>query len=708
MIPARCWVTLLSVAFCVLPCSLDPACLAAEEEGNAMAQKPTDKRLTEVRSLNDPQTFTRPETKREWLARARELRTHILVSCGLWPMPKRTPLRAKVFGRIERGDYSVEKVYFESYPGFLVTGNLYRPVGKRGPFPGIINPHGHWKNGRIENTERGSVPGRCISFARQGYIAFAYDMVGYNDSRQVTHKFGGPREQLWGLSLMGLQLWNSIRAVDFLQSLPDVDKRRIGCTGASGGGTQTFMVTAVEERIKVAAPVNMISAHMQGGCLCENAPNLRLDTYNVEIGALAAPRPLLMVSATGDWTVNTPREEYPDVRSVYELFDATDRVHCVQIDAQHNYNKDSREAVYAWFGRWVLGSTDEERFKEQPFEVEEREDLLVFPDEKLPEHAITEQQFVQQRIVAAERQLGELKPNSGDEVRRFRRVMSRALAHSLAATEPAAADLVVTTVRELRRKDLTCQRLLIGRKDRGDAVPAVLFVRTDRKRKGPGVLLVHAQGKAAVADVEKLQPGPLVERLLQQARAVLCIDCLLTGESVAPESRAEQIAETRHYATYNRSDLSNRVQDILTGLAYLGGRREVSRRQLVGLDEAGLWALLARGLARNVDATSVDVAQFDNTSDDSFLQRLAAPGIRRAGDVRTAAGLAAPRRLLIHNTGGRFNARWIEDVYEAVREWGPEAQQYADNADERDPQELITIGGSLVREQAGELGKRHR
>ncbi|MGD8240599.1 MAG: hypothetical protein PVH68_18735, partial [Armatimonadota bacterium] len=122
------FLTFAALLFCV---SL--ASPAAAQGGDAMASAPAngpvDKRLTEVRGLRDPQTFTRPETKREWLARARELRTHILVSCGLWPMPKRTPLRAKIFGRIERDDYSVEKVYFESYPGFFVTGNLYRPVG---------------------------------------------------------------------------------------------------------------------------------------------------------------------------------------------------------------------------------------------------------------------------------------------------------------------------------------------------------------------------------------------------------------------------------------------------------------------------------------------------------------------------------------------------------------------------------------------------
>ena len=161
------------------------------------------------------------------------------------------------------------------------------------------------------------------------------------------------------MSLAGLQLWNSLRAVDFLCALPDVDPARIGCTGESGGGTQTFLLTAVDERIAVAAPVNMVSTHMQGGCLCENPPLLRIATTNVEIAALAAPRPLLLVSATGDWTCNTPRVEFPAIHAIYQLFGAGERVATVQIDAGHNYNQASREQVYPFFARWLAGEPGE-------------------------------------------------------------------------------------------------------------------------------------------------------------------------------------------------------------------------------------------------------------------------------------------------------------------------------------------------------------
>src|SRR6185436_19629009 len=164
----------------------------------------------------------------------------------------------------------------------------------------------------------GSIAGRCINFARQGMVAFSYDMLGYNDTAQVNHKFASnPTNLLWNISLMGLQTWNSIRALDFLASLPDVDKARLGCTGASGGGTQTFMLGAVDDRLAVQSPIVMVSHTMQGGCSCENAPGLRVEYSNMEIAAVPAPRPQILVSATGDWPKATMEVEGPAIEGTY-------------------------------------------------------------------------------------------------------------------------------------------------------------------------------------------------------------------------------------------------------------------------------------------------------------------------------------------------------------------------------------------------------
>ena len=155
-----------------------------------------DARSAAIRHTRTPWALRRYRTLDDWQQRAIGIRRHILACAGLSPLPEKTPLKPRIFGRIERADYTVEKVFFESMPGFFVCGNLYRPLGN-GPFPGIANPHGHWQRGRIEDAELGSIPGRCINFARQGMVAFAYDMVGYNDSDQLSHRtFGGRREDL--------------------------------------------------------------------------------------------------------------------------------------------------------------------------------------------------------------------------------------------------------------------------------------------------------------------------------------------------------------------------------------------------------------------------------------------------------------------------------------------------------------------------------
>jgi dienelactone hydrolase len=341
----------------------------------------------------------------DWAPRAAYLREHVLASAGLLPLPAKTPLNPNVFDEIRHADYSVAKVYFESLPGFLVTGNLYRPVPGDGPFPAVLSPHGHWTYGRLENSPLVSGPGRAINLARQGFVVFSYDMIGYNDSQQLPHTFGGRRESLWGLSLAGLQLWNSIRAIDFLDSLPFVRRDAIGATGESGGGTQTFLLASADERVAVAAPVNMISLHMQGGCLCENPPGLRLDTTNVEIAATIAPRPLLMISATGDWTADTLESEYPAVRAIYALAGAEDRVHAVRFNAEHNYNKDSREAMYDWMARWLQHAPPTEHRSEKSFSPDPLADLLVFHRRPLPSRSVDAGQLTEQWIEAAKRQL---------------------------------------------------------------------------------------------------------------------------------------------------------------------------------------------------------------------------------------------------------------------------------------------------------------
>src|SRR5882724_7390831 len=410
-----------------------------------------------IKDLNTPREFPMIGSSNEWTTRAKEIREHILVSCGLWPMPDKTPLKANIFGKIDRSGYSVEKVYFQTMPGFYLAGNLYRPAGRaKAPFPGVLNPHGHWKEGRLADSKDGSIAARCISFARQGMVAFSYDMVGFNDTHfadaptdqphyDVHRQFGAAKtDQLWNISLMGLQTWNSIRALDFLESLPDVDKKRLACTGESGGGTQTFMLGAVEDRLAAQAPVVMVSHTMQGGCSCENAHGLRVDYSNMAIAAAAVPSPQILVAATGDWTKATLTVEGPSIAHIYDPLKARDKFDFVRFDFGHNYNQTSREAVYGWFGKWLLHNPDPASLKEAPYQKEPDSDLRVFPDDKLPEDAMTREQFTESLRKLHQAQWQKMVPENNASLERFTQTILPAWRHTMEMDWPASPPQVAT------------------------------------------------------------------------------------------------------------------------------------------------------------------------------------------------------------------------------------------------------------------------
>ena len=540
-------------------------------------------------------------TLAEWEAHAAKLRTQILFSAGLMPLPERNPLHPRISGRLEREGYTVEKVLLETLPGFYLGGNLYRPRGKSGTFPGVATPHGHWDYGRLENSPTVSVPGRCVNLARQGCVVFSYDMVGYNDTIQAPHDFGGQREELWGFSVLGLQLWDSMRVIDFLQSLPEVDAGRIAVTGASGGGTQTFLVSAVDPRVKAAAPVNMISAIMQGGCVCENAPGLRLGTFNVEIGALMAPRPLLMVSATGDWTKNTPQEEYPAIRSIYGLYGETDALEMVQFEAEHNYNVKSREAMYRFFAKHILGADDPSRFAERNFKVEKPQDLLALHNARLPDDALSYEQLLEQWIAAAKRQSEAAKPEE------LRERLTAAMAAEWPTQVVSAPD--------------GPDRIVLGRPGKGDRVPAIWV-----PGKGPALLFVDPEGSEAARSSAE------AHRWIAEGHPLLAIDAYQTGRAAV--SREKPAAR---YLVFNKSDSANRVQDILTGLAFLSDRT-TGPVTLSGTGDAAVWAVFAAAVARMPVSLRADLGDFRG-EDKDFIARFFVPGIQRAGGLQAALDL---------------------------------------------------------------------
>ncbi len=642
-----------------------PLLTADEPPGQQDRESPVS-----VRDLNTPRDFPEINSRKEWQARAREIREQVLVSCGLWPMPAKGPLDAHFFGKIERDGYSVEKVYFQTFPGFYLAGNLYRPLGRgKGPFPAILNPHGHWNDGRLADTKEGSIPARCISFARQGMIAFSYDMVGYNDTHFASASTNPPyypthrqvatnrADLLWNISLMGLQTWNSIRALDFLESLPDADPKRLACTGESGGGTQTYMLGAVDDRLAAQAPVVMVSHIMQGGCLCENAPGLRVEYSNMEIAAAAAPRPQILVAATGDWTKDTPRVEGPALAHIYELLGAPERLRYVQFDFGHNYNQTSREAVYEWFGRWLLKRAAPASLKEAPYHKEPDAELRVFPDGRLPADAMTQAQFLEFSRKLHRSHWQTLMPHDKAGLKHFKDTTLPAWRHTLQvewprgrtqvepvslnqAGEVATAPVVIHRLGEARRIQATYR------------APKSILTESSPKLV---VMCDDGSGENAVSEVDQL-----ARQMLDHGLAVLTVNRF--SADAAPDQFAN------FYSTYNRTKLQKRVRDLLTVCSAAGSvepRKSIRFRVvLCGLGAAGVWALQAAPAA---DAVIADCVSLEGDEEQRWLSPdLFCPGILNLGGVEGAAMLTAPHPLLLYRASTGFEGGGIQAAYKAA------------------------------------------
>jgi dienelactone hydrolase len=628
------------------------------------AERIPDARHSDIRHLD--RVYSMPEYAHPaaWHERAEWLRAHVRASAGLLPWPEDRPaVTAQVFDRFVGDGFSVEKVYFESRPGLYVTGNLYRPTEGDGPFPAVACPHGHWPHGRLHDDQRGSVPGRCIGMARRGMVAFSYDMMGYVDADQMDHRWSDPRLDLWGISVGGLQTLNGVRVLDFLAALPDVDPSRLAVTGASGGGTQTFLLVAADERPVAAAPVNMVSAHFQGGCICENPPALRLQTFNPEIVAVMAPKPLLLVSCTGDWTANTPEVEGPMVRSIYELLGEPASVRWTQVDAEHNYNRESREDVYEFLGKALLGIDDPGWAEEQPFQVPAEEHLRVFAEGADAPGRPSRDELAARIIDDKARAFDAAYPSTKGDFAGFEATYGLALDHALAVTAPPGADIQSTELGDSPVPGGTARRIVIGRAGAGDAIPAV-HLAPEGEASGPPVLLVSDEGKSAF--IEGDTPGPLASTLLSFGRHVLTIDPFMVAEAVPAETidRAEGI---NYFSTYNKTRAAERVQDVATAVAYLLEATGADSVSVAAAGDAGLWALLAAPYLP-VSRLAIDGAMFP-LEDEAFVERLNVPLLRQAGDLPTAIALAAPTPLRVWNTRDEL-AAWASRAYDAAGESG--------------------------------------
>lgn len=326
----------------------------------------------------------------EWEKRKAELKACMLSALQLSPVPPkpasepiRTPVR-KMDG------YTVENIAFEVLPGVYINGSLYKPAKIKGKIPVILNPDGHWGGHRF----RPDAQIRCAMQARMGAMAISYDLFAWGESL-LQFKSEDHRKSL----AQTVQMLSGMRILDYLLSLKEADKERVAITGGSGGGSQTMLMTALDDRIKVSVPVVMLSSYHSGGCPCESGMGVHLcggGTNNVEIAAMAAPRPQLVISDGKDWTQHVPQNEFPFLQRTYGFYGRQDVLKNVHLPQEgHDYGLSKRLALYDFLAQHLGLNSNAVKGKdgqidESKVTVEKESALYVFGEkgERLPANAI--------------------------------------------------------------------------------------------------------------------------------------------------------------------------------------------------------------------------------------------------------------------------------------------------------------------------------
>ncbi|MBI3882172.1 MAG: acetylxylan esterase [Verrucomicrobia bacterium] len=619
------------------------------------------------------------------------VRERVLLAAGLFPLPTKTPLHAVIHGRVERDDYTIDRVFFESFPGHFVCGNLYLPKNppKGGKMPGILCPHGHWPKGRFMDLDAGSaavkeqlaigaerfesgarspLQARCVQLARMGCAVFFYDMLGNADSIQITDHRTGRRAELdgtgrgsYGLfstmadlqlqSNFGLQTWNSIRALDFLLTVPGVDATRTSCTGASGGGTQTIMLAAIDDRLATAFPCVMPSTAMQGGCSCENANYLRINQGNMDIAAAFAPKPYGMTAAN-DWTKELATKGFPDVKMVWSKLGKPDNVMATfNTHWLHNYNHVSRTTMYGFMNKhFKLGFTAP--VLEREFVVSTPEELTVWT-KKHPAPA-------GDRVGGAHEKatLQHWSDDSDAQLKAKPDVLAKAWNIIVGRRMPTSGEVGITIGKENDRGSYVVTRGTARYAKDNEEVPVTLF---SPKRGANGTTVVWLTSQRVQ------EPDAAMKQLLGAGIAVAVPELYLPGAAQNPwnpvKAKAQADRDAWNWSAcftygYNPPLLVQRVHDAMSTVAMVQQRSPKPGRILLAASDGmgAVGAVAAATLKEHISGTVLDTEGFRFATLRDVMHPQFVPGAVKYGDVPGLLSLCDPARLTVlgekGSTGG--------------------------------------------------------
>jgi len=597
-------------------------------------------------------TRTDPASKAEWEARRKSVSAALQDSLGLAPWPERTPLNARVTGRAEREHYTIENVVFESRPHFYVTANVYVPKGGPKRKPAVVVVPGHaMKDGKNYDLYRTGE----IGLVRQGFVVLAYDPIGQGERRRRGYShLVGYAALLVGWTNEGIITWDTIRAVDYLVSRPDVDAKRLGLTGNSGGGENTFYAMPMEPRFAAAASFCFVCSYhdwvKDGGnhCICNHMPGILRHMEEFEIVGLNAPRPFLAGNGARDpiFPIAGTRKTMERARAIYALQGAADRVAQRDVPLPHGWAQPLREVAYGWLAKWLLAKGDGSPIPEPKLQLDDlkSKDIACLKDGKWPGEAISYAMLVRkeaERLVAA---YPAIPAEAGPRAAWAKDVRAR-LWETLGG-KPTALRRAPRELGTFEWKGHRVVRLAIPVERRLE-VPALLITPKGAKAPMPAAIFLDDEGKAAV------RSSPVAAGLLEQGVAVLAMD---------PRALGEVTAHANHCASdavlLGRPLLAQQAWDVLCAVRMLKRRDDIAEARIAAYARGriGLIATLAAALSDDLCAVATDGAlgTFVRAIEDPLSQPLwaYAANVLKVADVPQWIALCAPRPFLCVNPTG--------------------------------------------------------
>jgi dienelactone hydrolase len=618
-----------------------------------------------------------PGTRKEWDERRSRLRDAVFAAMGPFP-DKPCPLELKEMGVLKRQGYRIEKVVLQTRPDVWATTSVYVPESVQGKVPAVLVVHGHWAGARRDPV----VQARCLGLVKLGFLVLAIDAFGsgerYTKPAKGTYHGALYGSTLWpaGQTLLGMQVYDNRRAVDYLLSRPEVDGERLGITGASGGGNQTMYAGALDERFKAVVPVCSVGTYQAylhaACCVCEVLPGgLRLAEEGDVLG-LVAPRALMVINATKDgfqFSVGEAEKSLARAKPIFKLYDAEEKLKHAVFESPHAYNQEMREAMYGWMTLHLKGEGDGNPIPEPKHELETAEDLSCYREGERPKTFLFPPSYAAREARALLAKITEPKPDHPEDWESTAVYMRSQLRKLLGEfPKPRLPEVRAGKVETV--EGVTVVPLVLE-PEPGLSLHAVLQGKPGGKGRGPACVLLHLDGKA------EAMKQPAVKALLEKGWNVLTPDLRATGES-QPASNAIAGAPDHNSAEHalwiGRPLLGQWVYDVQVLLDWLGTQPGLARDRfaVVGVGQAGLVALCAAALLDDrISAAALLDAPTTYVTEEAYSvgtrMGLLLPGILRVGDVAHLAAACAPRRLLISGgttlQGQKVKEKELQDAY---------------------------------------------